>query len=485
MPDPSRFTARAVGFFAGPALFFILLLSVSDQWISPGANKVLALGTWMIIWWVFEVVPSPVTALIPLVGFPFLGVMKMSAAAAPYANPIIFLFMGGFMIALALEKHRLHERIALNIIRVTGTSGNGIIFGFMAATALISMWISNTATAMMMLPIAISVIKLVHENPTASTGRQERNFALSLMLVVGYSATLGGLATIIGTPPNVVFAGLLDQFYHQKLDFGKWMLVGVPVMFTTLLATYIILTRLLYPNRLNKINGSDEMIAGRLLEMGRLRPAEKWVLVIFCSTSLFWIFQQPLNLFLGKELLNDTNIGMAGGLLMFVVPADWRKGTMILDWSDTSKLAWGILLLFGGGLCLAQAMENTGIIQEVGKWIAAQSTLNAWLILILIVVGVILSEFMSNVALVQVFVPVVFGIASGLGANPILLAMPVTLSASIGFMFPIATPPNAIVFASGHIRMVEMLRAGVLLDLVCILIIWLASVTLVPWLYAA
>lgn len=485
MPDPSRFTARAVGFFAGPALFFILLFSVSDQWISPGANKVLALGTWMIIWWVFEVVPSPVTALIPLVGFPFLGVMKMSAAAAPYANPIIFLFMGGFMIALALEKHRLHERIALNIIRVTGTSGNGIIFGFMAATALISMWISNTATAMMMLPIAISVIKLVHENPTASTGRQERNFALSLMLVVGYSATLGGLATIIGTPPNVVFAGLLDQFYHQKLDFGKWMLVGVPVMFTTLLATYIILTRLLYPNRLNKINGSDEMIAGRLLEMGRLRPAEKWVLVIFCSTSLFWIFQQPLNLFLGKELLNDTNIGMAGGLLMFVVPADWRKGTMILDWSDTSKLAWGILLLFGGGLCLAQAMENTGIIQEVGKWIAAQSTLNAWLILILIVVGVILSEFMSNVALVQVFVPVVFGIASGLGANPILLAMPVTLSASIGFMFPIATPPNAIVFASGHIRMVEMLRAGVLLDLVCILIIWLASVTLVPWLYAA
>lgn len=485
MPDPSRFTARAVGFFAGPALFFILLFSVSDQWISPGANKVLALGTWMIIWWVFEVVPSPVTALIPLVGFPFLGVMKMSAAAAPYANPIIFLFMGGFMIALALEKHRLHERIALNIIRVTGTSGNGIIFGFMAATALISMWISNTATAMMMLPIAISVIKLVHENPTASTGRQERNFALSLMLVVGYSATLGGLATIIGTPPNVVFAGLLDQFYHQKLDFGKWMLVGVPVMFTTLLATYIILTRLLYPNRLNKINGSDEMIAGRLLEMGRLRPAEKWVLVIFCSTSLFWIFQQPLNLFLGKELLNDTNISMAGGLLMFVVPADWRKGTMILDWSDTSKLAWGILLLFGGGLCLAQAMENTGIIQEVGKWIAAQSTLNAWLILILIVVGVILSEFMSNVALVQVFVPVVFGIASGLGANPILLAMPVTLSASIGFMFPIATPPNAIVFASGHIRMVEMLRAGVLLDLVCILIIWLASVTLVPWLYAA
>jgi sodium-dependent dicarboxylate transporter 2/3/5 len=483
MAESTHRTARLAGFLAGPLLFAVLLLTVSDDWISPGANKVLALGAWMICWWVLEVVPSPVTALLPLVGFPFLGVMKMPAAAAPYANPIIFLFMGGFMIALALEKHRLHERIALNLIRFTGTSGNGIIFGFMLATGLISMWISNTATAMMMLPIAVSVIKLIKSDPLADMSRQERNFALSLMLMVGYAATLGGLATIIGTPPNVVFAGLLDQFYHQKLDFGKWMLVGVPIMILTLLATYFILTRLLYPNHIRKIEGSDEMISRRLSELGRLRAEEKWVLAIFCATSLFWIFQQPLNLAMGRDLLNDTNIGMTGGLLMFVVPADWRKGVMILDWNDTTKLAWGILLLFGGGLCLAQAMENTGIIQEIGKWIAAQSSFNGWLILLLIVVGVILSELMSNVALVQIFVPVVFGIASGLGVNPILLAMPVTLSASIGFMFPIATPPNAIVFASGHIKMTEMLRAGVLLDLVCIVIIWLASLTLVPWVY--
>ncbi len=485
MTESSFSSLRVAGFVAGPALFVLVLLTVSDQWISPGANKVLALAVWMICWWVLEAVPSPVTALIPLVGFPFLGVMKISAAAAPYANPIIFLFMGGFMIALALEKHRLHERIALNLIRITGTSGNGIIFGFMLATGLISMWISNTATAMMMLPIAISVIKLLKPDPQAEMNRQERNFALSLMLMVGYAATLGGLATIIGTPPNVVFAGLLDQFYQQKLDFGKWMLVGVPVMVLTLIATYVVLTQILYPNQLKKIDGSEEMIAKRLGELGRMRNVEKWVLAIFCTTSLLWIFQQPLNLAIGKDVLNDTNIGMTGGLLMFVVPADWRKGVMILDWSDTTKLAWGILLLFGGGLCLAQAMENTGIIQEIGKWIAAQSALNAWLILILIVAGVILSEFMSNVALVQIFVPVVFGIASGLGVNPILLAMPVTLSASIGFMFPIATPPNAIVFASGHIKMAEMLRAGVLLDLICILIIWLASITLVPWVYAA
>jgi sodium-dependent dicarboxylate transporter 2/3/5 len=483
MTNANSGTARIVGFFSGPLLFVVLLFTVSDQWISPGANKVLALGAWMICWWVLEVVPSPVTALIPLVGFPFLGVMKMPAAAAPYANPIIFLFMGGFMIALALEKHRLHERIALRLIRVTGTSGNGIIFGFMLATGLISMWISNTATAMMMLPIALSVIRLLNSHSENTLNRQQRNFALSLMLMVGYAATLGGLATIIGTPPNVVFAGLLDQFYQQKLDFGKWMLVGVPVMVLTLLATYLILTRVLYPNRLKKIEGSDEMIEQRLRDLGPLRKEEKWVLAIFCATSLCWIFQQPLNLAVGRDLLNDTNIGMTGGLLMFVVPIDWRTGTTILNWTDTTKLAWGILLLFGGGLCLAQAMENTGIIQEIGRWIAAQSTFNAWLILLLIIAGVVLSELMSNVALVQIFVPVVFGIATGLGANPILLAMPVTLSASIGFMLPIATPPNAIVFASGHIKMAEMLRAGILLDLVCIVIIWLASITLVPLVY--
>ncbi len=478
---------RQLGFFLGPIFFLLIYFVVPETAISPGANKVLAVAAWMITWWVAEAVPIPVTSFLPLITFPLLGIMSMREAAAPYANPIIFLFLGGFMIALALEKHRLHIRIALNLIRVTGTSGNGIILGFMIATGFISMWISNTATAMMMLPIAISVINLLKTNGEAmphDLPKRERNFAMGLLLMVGYSATLGGLATIIGTPPNVVFAGLLDEFYHQKLDFGKWMLVGVPVATVLLLSTHLIITRILFPNNLDRIEGSDELISNKLSELGKISKEEKVVLFIFCLTSFFWIFQQALNTIVFKrDLLNDTNVAMMGGILMFIVPVNGPHGRFLLRWEDTVKLHWGILFLFGGGLCLAQGLEHTGIIQGVGHWIAGQSSFNVWLILGLIVATVLLSEFMSNVALVQIFVPVIFGIADGMQINPIMLALPVTLAASIGFMFPIATPPNAIVFSSGYIRIRDMVRAGILLDLVCIIICFIASLTLVKWVY--
>ena len=480
-------SGRHIGFILGPLLFIVLLITLPGDFISPGAGKVLAVAAWMLTWWISEAMPIPVTALLPLVSFPALGVMSMKTAAAPYANPIIFLFLGGFIIALALEKHRLHERIALNLIRVTGTSGNGIILGFMIATGFISMWISNTATAMMMLPIALSVINLLktredikpHELPT-----QERNFAMGLLLMVGYAATLGGLATIIGTPPNVVFAGLLDEFYDIKLDFGKWMLIGVPVAIVLLLSTYIIITRILFPNNIENVKGTDELIERKLREMGPISREEKRVLIIFALTSFFWIFQELFNtVVFKKELLNDTNVAMTGGLLMFIVPANFKKHVFLLDWKDTTRLQWGILILFGGGLCLAEGLQSTGIIQLIGKWLAGQGTFNAWLIFGLILATVILSEFMSNVALVQIFVPVIFGIADGMNVNPILLAMPVTLGASIGFMFPIATPPNAIVFSSGYIRMKDMVRAGILLDIASIVILLLASLTLVKWVY--
>jgi sodium-dependent dicarboxylate transporter 2/3/5 len=480
-------SGRQIGFFLGPFVFIILWVALPDTLISPGANKVLAVAAWMITWWVTEAVPIPVTSFIPLILYPLLGVMNMREAAAPYANPIIFLFLGGFMIALALEKHRLHERIALNLIRVTGTSGNGIILGFMIATGSISMWISNTATAMMMLPIALSVIRLLQSNDTVmlhELPKAERNFAMGLLLMVGYAATLGGLATIIGTPPNMVFAGLLDEFYHQKLDFGKWMLVGIPVATLLLLSTHFIITRILFPNNIAKVEGTDTRIKSKLQELGSISKEEKLVLAIFGLTSFFWIFQQAWNTYIFRQdVLNDTNIAMMGGLLMFVVPADVRKFQFLLTWKDTGRLQWGILFLFGGGLCLAEGLEHTGIIQTIGYWIAGQSSYTIWLILALIVATVLLSEFMSNVALVQIFVPVIFGIADGMHINPIVLAMPVTLAASIGFMFPIATPPNAIVFSSGYIRVKDMVRAGILLDLVSIGICFLASLTLIAWVY--
>jgi solute carrier family 13 (sodium-dependent dicarboxylate transporter), member 2/3/5 len=489
MSDQQGVTLKQTGFILGPLFFTLILIFVPSDFISPGAYKVLAVAAWIIVWWVMEAVHSSVTALLPLILFPFLGVMKISEASAPYANPIIFLFMGGFMIALALEKHRLHERIALNLIKITGTSGNGIILGFMMATGFISMWISNTATAMMMMPIALSVINLVKKNNDLHVHelpKPERNFAIGLMLMIGYAATLGGLATIIGTPPNVVFVGLLNEFYGEKMDFGKWMLVGIPVTITLLISTHLLITRLLFPNNLDHVEGSDDLIKKRLIELGSIRTEEKRVLGVFILTSFFWIFQESINKFIiGKDILNDTNVAMTGGLLMFLIPSGNPQHKFLLDWKDTQRMAWGILILFGGGLCLAKGLENAGIIQLVGQWIAANSVLGISLIFVLIIATVVLSEFMSNVALVQIFVPVVFGIANGLGVNPILLAMPVTLAASIGFMFPVATPPNAIVFSSGYIRMKDMVRAGLLLDVISIIIILIASLTLVQWVYGS
>jgi sodium-dependent dicarboxylate transporter 2/3/5 len=393
--------------------------------------------------------------------------------------------MGGFMIAIAMEKHKLHERIALNLVRLTGTSGNGIILGFTLASGLLSMWISNTATALMMLPIAVSVIELLR-NKNSEEGEQlskgEKYFALGLMLSIAYAANIGGMATIIGTPPNVVFVSFLRQFYNQEIPFLTWMIVGVPVSLLTMLCVYVIVTRVLFPNRLSKIEGSTELIRHKLHQLGAIRKEEKLVLVVFCLTSFFWVFQQLFNSLLDQKIFNDTNIAVAGGILMFLVPVNFKKKLFLLEWEDTKRLPWGILILFGGGICLAKGMEVSGIIKSLGDSIASQHHLNLWqLLLLLIAVTILLTEFMSNVALVTIFIPVVFAIANGLGYNPILLAMPVTFAASCAFMFPIATPPNAIVFASGHIKMREMMRAGIVLNIVAILIIWGLSATLLNW----
>lgn len=479
---------KVIGFLAGPLVFFLLINLISADFISPSAGKVLALAAWIIVWWMTEAVPIAITALLPLVLFPFMGVMKMSEAAAPYANPIVFLFMGGFMIALGLEKHRLHERIALNLIKITGTSGNGIILGFMISTAFISMWISNTATAMMMLPIALSVINLLKSDasvPNEALPKGERNFAIGLLLTIGYASSIGGIGTIIGTPPNVVFAGLLDQFYHQKLDFGKWMLVGVPLMTLLLVAMYFIITSILFKNGIANVRGSDELIKSKLKELGALRKEEKLLMVIFATTCLLWIFQQPINILLKKEMLNDTNVAMLGGVLMFIMPVDWKQMNFLLKWSDTEKMAWGILILFGGGLCLAQGLSNAGIIQAVGAKIAANSPSTNWLLFGLITASVFITELMSNVALVQIFLPVVFGIATNMGIDPILMGMPVTLGASMAFMFPVATPPNAIVFSSGHMQVKHMMKAGIWLNIISIALIYFASVTLMEWVYGS
>lgn len=473
-PKPSK----SLGFIAGPVLFLLVYLFLPKNFISPQAPFVLALMAWMICWWISEAAPVAITALLPLVLFPALGVMSMTESAVPYANTSIFLFMGGFMIALALEKHKLHERIALNLIKLTGTSGNGIILGFSIATGILSMWISNTATAMMMLPIALSVIELQKNSQASGSAseKQLRYFALGLLLSIGYMASIGGMATIIGTPPNTVFAGFTKQFYNNDLEFGKWMLIGLPIAILLGTCCYLLVVHVLFPNRLPNLEGTDLLLNQKLKSLGTLRSAEKKVLTIFSLTAIGWILQLPINRMLQEEILNDTNVAMFGGMLMFLVPTNFHQHEFLLHWDDTKRLPWSILLLFGGGICLAKGMESTGIITVIGETISSASSISKWtLLLSIITITVVLTEVMSNIALVTIFIPVVFAVAEGFDMNPILLGLPVTFAASSGYMFPISTPPNAIVYASGHIKMKEMIRAGLFLDLASIIIIFLLS----------
>lgn len=468
---------RRIGIVAGPIFFILIYFLVPEGTLNAKSITVIAVGSWMVTWWITEAIPIPITAMLPLVLFPVLGVAKMSEVAQPYGDPVVFLFMGGFILALGLEKYNLHQRIALNLIKLTGTSGNGIILGFMLATALISMWISNTATAIMMLPIASSVTFLLAKDLGKQDDPRFKKFATGLMLGIAYAASIGGMGTIIGTPPNVVMVGYIKRMYNLDVAFTDWMLVGIPIMILVLIACYFIITKILYRNHLTAIDGSRELIQSKLKELGSLSREEKRVLVIFCLTSFLWIFRQNINSLIGQNLLDDTGIAMAGGVLMFLIPKNLNKMDFLLTWEDMKGMQWGILLLFGGGLALAEGMEQSGLVEKVGDYFKNSDPLSiGLLIFMLTLISMALTELMSNVALVTIFIPVVFGIAEGYGINPIWLAMPVTFAASCAFMMPISTPPNAILFASGYIRMKEMIKTGLLLNLFSLAIIWLVAI---------
>lgn len=475
---------KLVGLLLGPILFCIIYFGVAPGVLSAKSIVVLALGAWMVTWWATEAMPIPVSALLPMILFPLLGVATVREASAPYGDPVIFLFMGGFILALGLERHNLHQRIALNLIRLTGTSGNGIILGFMLSTALISMWISNTATAIMMLPIASSVTSLLAKETGQGDDPRFKKFATGLMLAIAYAASIGGIATIIGTPPNVVMVGFMKRFYDLDVSFTRWMVVGIPLMILALASCYFIITRILFRNHLPSIQGSGELIQRKLTELGKLSKEEKLVLSVFSVTCFFWIFRQNINGMIGKNLLDDTTIAMAGGVIMFLMPVNLGEQKFLLDWSDMKELPWGILLLFGGGLCLADGMEKSGLVQIVGNYFSNQFGISTGvLIFSLTAISMGLTELMSNVALVTIFVPVVFGIADGFHLNPIWLAMPVTFAASCAFMMPISTPPNAVLFATGYIKMKDMIRTGILLNLFCLVIITILALTVIPQLF--
>ncbi len=470
--------SRHIGFFGGLAIFFTLLLVPEPEGLSEEAWKTAAVTILMGVWWITEAIPISATSLLPIVLFPTLGVTSISAATTPYANPLIFLFMGGFVIAIAMEKWQLHRRIAISILNVVGVKPSSIIFGFIIASAFLSMWVSNTATAIMMLPIAVSILDLVDSDDK----KGKLNFEIALILSIAYACNIGGMGTLIGTPPNALLAGFLNENYGIEISFLQWMMVGVPLMIISLPIMYFVLTKVAYPIKLKELKGGKDLIKNQLESLGKISNQEKKVAIVFVSAALLWIFRPLIgNIIPG---LSDAGIAILAAVILFMIPSGKKDSEGILIWSDTNKLPWGVLLLFGGGLSMASAISNTGLATWIGAGIGG---LNAWpivlIIIIVIALIVFLTEMTSNTASTAAFLPILASVAIGLGQNPLLLAIPTVFGASCAFMLPVATPPNAIVYGSGKITIPEMAKAGLWLNVIFIGLLSVASFTIISWVF--
>jgi solute carrier family 13 (sodium-dependent dicarboxylate transporter), member 2/3/5 len=467
---------RTIGLIAGPIVLITLLLLPAPDGMSIAAWRTAAVGIFMAIWWITEAVPIPATALTPLVLFPLLDVMPVGATAAPFANPVIFLFLGGFVLALAMQRHNLHRRIALLVVRAVGVRPPMVVLGFMAATAFLSMWVSNTATAVMMLPIGLSVIQLVQ--PDAGDGPAEFNFAICLMLGIAYAASIGGLATLIGTPPNALLAAFMFETYAIEIGFAQWMLVGLPLTIVSLPLAWLVLTRAVFPIRIREIPGGRAAIRVEYDRLGEPSAAEKWIGAIFTTTALLWITRPLLGAWLPG--LTDTGIAIAAAVTTFIVPLNLRRGEFLMDWQTAEKLPWGVLLLFGGGLALAGAVSETGLAEWIGSALAGLDRLPLPLVIALVTAVVIfLTELTSNTATAAAFLPLIAPLAVGLGEDPLLLLVPAAIAASCAFMLPVATPPNAIVYGGGYVTVPQMARGGVWLNLMFIALITAVAYTAV------
>jgi len=469
---------KRAGLIGGILVFVILLFLPVPEGLSDAAWKTAAVTILMGIWWITEAIPISATALLPIVLFPVLGVFSIGDATGPYANPLIFLFMGGFVIALAMEKWNLHKRIAITIVNFVGIKPSSIIIGFIIASAFLSMWVSNTATAIMMLPIAMSILELLDKNDKSA----KINFEIVLVLTIAYACNIGGMGTLIGTPPNALLAGFVLENYNIEISFLDWMMVGVPIMLVSLPLMYVILTKFVYPIRIKELPGGTELIRSQMERLGNISNQEKKVAVVFVSAALLWMFRPLLSSVVPG--LSDAGIAIGAAVAFFMIPANSEENRFLLKWSDTKRLPWGVLILFGGGLSMASAISSTGLATWIGSGIGS---LNTWpiilIILIVIALIVFLTEMTSNTASTAAFLPILASVAIGLGENPFLLAIPTVLGASCAFMLPVATPPNAIVYGSGKISIPEMSKAGLWLNIMFILLLTLASLTLVSWVF--
>jgi len=452
--DDERMQLRPVPIFAGLMVFAILMLLPAPEGLSIEGWRVVAVASLMIIWWITEAIPVPATALVPIALFPMTGATSASAATSPYGDPIIFLFMGGFILALAMERWNLHRRIALNIVSRTGTQQSRIVGGFMIATAFCSMWVSNTATVVMMLPVALSVVGLIGED-------KKSNFPLSLLLGVAYAASIGGVATLIGTPPNALLAGALNQTYGYDIGFARWMIIGLPIAVVMLGISWLFLTRLTLRLERGEVEGASDLFRDELAKLGAWSVPEKRVAIVFVITALAWIFRTILDDYIPG--LNDTSIAIMAALALFVLPAGDGKGGALIEWRNALRLPWGVLLLFGGGLSLAAAVVSTGLDQWIGDQMGNMASALPLIAVIALVATVILllTEFTSNTATAATFLPLMAALAVSLGENPLTLTVPAAIAASMAFMLPVATPPNALVFGSGHVTIPQMVRQGI------------------------
>jgi len=441
--------------------------------------RTAAVTALMAIWWMTEAIPIPATALLPLVLFPLLGVEEIRPVAAPYANPLIFLFMGGFMIALAMERWQLHRRLALKVLLAVGVKPHRVVAGFMIAAALLSMGISNTATAMMMLPIGLSVIELVGKRGKGGEVDPEADrFAVTVLLAIAYACSLGGMATLVGTPTNAVLAGFMLESYGLEIAFADWMKVGLPLAVLGLVVTFVVLTRWVYPIRVTSIPGGRAFIVKSLRDLGKPSQGEVMVGAVFALVAGLWIGRGWVEAFLPG--LSDATTAVLGAVLLFLLPA--ARGVRVLDWETAKRLPWGVLLLFGGGLSLAAMIRGSGLAEWIGGGLEGVGGLHI-LVLSLATVAVIvfLTELTSNTATASAFLPILASLAIGLGENPLLLAVPATLAASCAFMLPVATPPNAIVYGSERITIPQMARAGLVLNLIFIVLVTVGAYLLLPF----
>lgn len=457
---------------------------VAEQWqsaMSPDAWRAAAIGLWMAIWWATEAIPVPVTAFLPLVIFEPLGIATLRDAAAPYANPIIYLFLGGFLMALALERWNLHRRIALAILDKTGTDGRRLIGGFMLVCAILSMWMTNTSTTMMLLPIVLSVIAVVRDNVSDLSEKNQTDFQIAMLLGLAYSASIGGLATLVGTPPNALLIGYLAENYEIEISFARWMTVGIPVTLVMLPIAWLVLTRYLYPVNVPASEAVNQHLHELREELGPMTTPEKRVAVMFVLVVFSWMLRRPLTEFLGITGITDAGIVMTAGVLFFVLPSGNSEQPRLMTWENALRLPWGVLILFGGGLSLAAAVSNTGLALWLGESLAP---LNAYGLAVLVIAAValviFLTELTSNLATTATLLPVMGAIAVQAGLPPLMLTVPITIAASCAFMLPVATPPNAIVFATGQITIPQMVRAGIALNLIGIVVVTIIALYVAP-----